>query len=132
MSKSHDWTTGPAKWAAVTVLGGASVFGLVWSIATRAPAAAAPVQMAPMPASDQAPAPVRPAASTPASKLININTATARELELLPGIGPALAARIIAYRTENGVFRSVDDLDNVKGVGPRTLDRLRPMVTVDR
>jgi competence protein ComEA len=133
MSLSHDSTSGPAKWAAVAVLGGASVFGLLWSIVTRAPAAAAtPVPAAaPMPTGDRAPAPVRPVASAPASKLININTANSRELELLPGIGPALAARIIAYRTENGAFRSVDDLDNVKGVGPRTLDRLRPMVTVD-
>ena len=46
-------------------------------------------------------------------------------------VGPAMAARIIEYRTANGPFRSIDDLDNVKGIGPRTLDKLRPMVTTE-
>lgn len=62
--------------------------------------------------------------------LININTADADALETLPGIGPALAERIITWRTDNGPFASVDALTNVSGIGPATLARLRDQVTV--
>jgi competence protein ComEA len=62
---------------------------------------------------------------------VNINTAGQAELELLPGIGPSLARRIIEHRTLHGAFRSVADLDKVRGIGPRTLQRLAPLVTVD-
>jgi len=60
---------------------------------------------------------------------ININTATAEELEALPEIGEVTAARIIAYREQNGPFRSVDDLINVEGVTLRTIDQFRELVT---
>jgi len=60
---------------------------------------------------------------------ININTATAEELEALPEIGEVTAARIIAYREQNGPFRSVDDLINVEGVSLRTIDQFRELVT---
>jgi competence ComEA-like helix-hairpin-helix protein len=59
------------------------------------------------------------------AKKIDINTASAAELIELPGIGPALAARIVAYRTEHGLFRTVDDLTAVKGIGPTTVEGLR-------
>ena len=59
---------------------------------------------------------------------LDLNTATAGELETLPGIGPVMAERIIAYREANGRFSSVDDLDNVAGIGPKTLESLRPLV----
>ncbi len=65
-----------------------------------------------------------------AVRLINVNSADLGELDLLPGIGPALGQRIIDYRTEHGDFASVDDLTRVSGIGPRTLDRLRPLVTL--
>lgn len=65
------------------------------------------------------------------SSVININTATAAELELLPGIGPALAARIIEHREKYGAFRSVDELDRVKGIGPKILERVRSLVRVE-
>jgi len=65
-----------------------------------------------------------------AAALININTADSAALETLPGIGPALAGRIIAYREENGPFGTVDDLLNVKGIGEVTLDKLRPLISV--
>jgi competence protein ComEA len=60
---------------------------------------------------------------------ININTATADELEALPNIGEVTAARIVAYRQQNGPFRSVDDLIHVEGISDRTIDEFRDLVT---
>ena len=61
---------------------------------------------------------------------VNINTATAEELQTLPRIGPAMAQRIIAWREAHGGFRSVDELDAVPGIGPSMLENLRPLVTI--
>jgi competence ComEA-like helix-hairpin-helix protein len=61
---------------------------------------------------------------------VNINTAGVELLCTLPGIGPATAQRIVDFRTSQGRFKSVDDLDQVKGIGPKKLERLRPLVTV--
>ena len=61
---------------------------------------------------------------------VNINSATADELVQLPGIGPAYAARIVTYRKLNGPFASVDDLEKVKGIGEKRMERLRPFVRV--
>lgn len=150
MSAPHDWAAGPAKWAAVVVLGGASIFGLAWSAATRAsggelapistvkgPGEPRPAALGATPDAPQA-APARSADAEPkaplsssAARRININTATSSELELLPGIGPAMASRIIEYRKTNGRFRTVEDLDEVKGIGPRTLEKLRPLIRVE-
>ncbi|WP_248256158.1 helix-hairpin-helix domain-containing protein [Georgenia sp. EYE_87] len=66
----------------------------------------------------------------PAGAPVNLNTATAAELDSLPGVGPAIAQRILDWRDLNGSFTSVDDLDEVSGIGPATLERLRPLVTV--
>jgi competence protein ComEA len=73
------------------------------------------------------------ASADPASlaRRINLNTATQAELELLPRIGPALAQRILAYRAERGPFKSIDELDLVKGIGSKTLEKIRPMVSVE-
>ena len=60
--------------------------------------------------------------------LLNINTATVEELQTLPNIGEATAQRIIDYRTQHGDFASVDALQNVKGIGTKTLEKLRPFV----
>jgi|SRR5436190_7491470 len=62
--------------------------------------------------------------------IVNINTADEPTLETLNGVGPALATAIIQYRTEHGPFTSVDQLDDVSGIGPATLEKLRPQVTV--
>ena len=61
---------------------------------------------------------------------ININTATSQELQTLPRIGPALAQRIIEYRQTSGGFSTVDDLANVKGIGAKTLEKIRDSINV--
>lgn len=61
---------------------------------------------------------------------IDLNIASAAELEALPRIGPSLARRIVEDRQTHGPFRSVDELDRVKGIGPRTMELLRPYATV--
>lgn len=68
--------------------------------------------------------------AVPAAALIDLNTASAEALESLDGIGPALAARIIAYRESEGPFRTVEDVLAVRGIGPRTLERFEASVTV--
>lgn len=61
---------------------------------------------------------------------ININTADATELDKLPNIGPARATDIIAYREENGGFQSIEELKNIKGIGDKTFENLKDLVTV--
>ena len=61
---------------------------------------------------------------------MNLNTATATDLESLPGVGPATAATILAHREQHGPFASVDDLADVRGIGPAKLEALRGLVTV--
>jgi competence ComEA-like helix-hairpin-helix protein len=74
------------------------------------------------------PAP-RARSPAPAGALVDLNRADSEALQTLPGVGPALAARILAARQER-VFTSLDDLDRVPGIGPATLARLRPHATV--
>lgn len=62
---------------------------------------------------------------------ININTANEETLQALTGIGPTYATRIVQYRLENGLFRDVEELTNIRGIGPVTMQKLRPYVTVE-
>ena len=62
--------------------------------------------------------------------LINISTTTAAELEALPGIGPARARDIVAYREANGPFERIEDIQNVSGIGPAIFEGLKDLITV--
>lgn len=66
----------------------------------------------------------------PALAAVNINTASQSELEMVRGVGPAKAKAIVQYREANGAFKSVDELDNVKGFGKATVEKLRSDLTV--
>jgi len=63
--------------------------------------------------------------------VVNLNTATADELQLLPGIGAARAQAVIGLRKQRGGFKSVEELKDVKGIGDSALERLRPFVRLD-
>ncbi len=65
-----------------------------------------------------------------AAAAVDLNSATAAELDAVKGIGPAKAKAIIDYREKNGPFKSVDDLKGVKGFGVKTIEKLRPELTV--
>jgi len=65
-----------------------------------------------------------------AASKININTAGLSELDSLPGIGPKYAQAIIDYRNQNGLFVSINDLEKVKGIGPKTIDKFRDQITL--
>ena len=72
--------------------------------------------------------PARTASERPAP--LNLNTATEAQLEALPGIGAATAARIVEYRKKNGAFKKAEDLMNVKGIGEKSFLKLKALVTV--
>ena len=59
---------------------------------------------------------------------MHLSTATAEQLDALPGIGPVTAQKIIDYRTQHGTFSSVDELDAIPGIGPAKIDQLRGLV----
>jgi competence protein ComEA len=73
-------------------------------------------------------------AATPAAprtaSLVNLNTATAAQLETLPGIGAKTAARIIEYRQKVGGFKKIEELMNVRGVGEKSFLKLKPLIAV--
>lgn len=71
-----------------------------------------------------------PEVVTSTTELIDINIASAAELESLPGIGPTTAQKIIEYREQNGPFLNTEDIINVSGIGPGTYERIKDLITV--
>jgi comEA protein len=154
-----DWTRGPAKWAAVSVVAVAAAGAGYFAFKRPAPvllpksgAAAIERERTPDEHESEPPGAEIPVRSTGAGDAsdkpntqsgesrtvkpalatrVNINTASAAELDLLPGIGPALAKRIVEDREKNGHFARVDDIVRVKGIGPKTLEKLRALITVE-
>jgi competence protein ComEA len=84
------------------------------------------------PAALAAPAPAGGGSKAPGAPAgpVDLNTATADQLEALPGVGPATSKAILAYRASHGRFRSVTELLEVPGIGPTKLEALRPLVKV--
>ena len=68
----------------------------------------------------------------PPAAPVNLNTATSEQLQLVPGIGPVTAAKILQMRKAYGPFKSVDDLRAIRGVGPKRLEKMRKYLTVSK
>jgi len=89
-----------------------------------------PVLTTPTAPPSPAPEPSQPAQPDQPTGPVNINTATAEELQSLPGIGPVLAQKVVEYRRQVGGFRRVDDLASVPGIGPKRLAEIRPFIVL--
>jgi competence protein ComEA len=74
--------------------------------------------------------PVQPSSGQPATSRVNINTADAATLESLPGIGPALAQRIVEYRQAHGPFERIEDVMDVSGIGTATFEGIQDLLVV--
>jgi competence protein ComEA len=80
--------------------------------------------------STPAPKASRAAAQAPTAAPLNLNTASATDLQTLPGVGPAMAARILDYREKTGGFKKIEELMNVKGIGEKNFLKLKTLVVV--
>ncbi|NLM36757.1 MAG: helix-hairpin-helix domain-containing protein [Firmicutes bacterium] len=99
-----------------------------WAGAMKPPGETGPEESA---AGEAAPVPPGDAAAEEAASFrLDPNTASYEELQILPGIGPVLAARIIEYRETVGKFQTIDDLLAVKGIGEKTLAKIRPYLVI--
>ncbi len=61
---------------------------------------------------------------------VNINSANAKQIASLPGIGPKMAERIIAFRSQNGDFKQIEDLQRIKGIGKKVFDKIKPFIEI--
>jgi competence protein ComEA len=83
-----------------------------------------------LPAGAQSKSPARSDAKPASTAVVNLNTASATDLEGLPGIGAKTAARIVEYRQKNGPFKKIEELMNVRGVGEKNFLKLKPQITI--
>ncbi|MGA9752274.1 MAG: helix-hairpin-helix domain-containing protein [Acidobacteriota bacterium] len=116
--------------AGMMVAGALTVSGLPTSAATpQQQASAVKVQKAQRTPKAQK-AQRKPKAAKTIEGKINLNSASAEELDALPRIGPKVAQRMVEYRTAHNGFKTVDELRNVKGIGPKLLEAIRPYLTL--
>ena len=125
----YEFTEGARVIDAIDSAGGARPGALLQALNLAAPLADGTQILVPREGQEGvAPPPVSGGAV--AGGLIDVNTATAIELEELPGVGEVIAQAIVDYRTENGPFTSIDQLVDVSGIGDATLESIRDLVTV--
>jgi len=100
----------------------------VWADAQKQPAAspAAAVSSSSGSTAPSRAAKVRATASAP----VNLNSASATQLQTLPGVGASTAQRILEYRQKNGPFKKIEELMNVKGIGEKSFLKLKPLITI--
>jgi comEA protein len=126
----------PAWWIAYGVVIGLGAAGLILLLAAQP--RGKPIELVPGPtrsaeteivevADTSTPAPTEVEISFP----ININLATLEDLQLLPDIGPDTALAIINYRDSHGEFASIEQIQNVSGIGPRTFETIKPLITIE-
>lgn len=134
-----DWTGTPAALFAGIVLGLCSISGLAWSLnrtisydSQRLNQTNVQVVSQSMSSDSGSSMPIQSPdrSNLKAVRLIDLNSADAAQLELLPRIGPALAGRIITDRQANGWFKSIDDLKRVSGIGPKTVEKIRAFAMI--
>ena len=98
---------------------------------TEADSTAADSVAAGLAAAERAEAPARSRSAKPGPVRMNLNTASAQQLQRLPRIGPKMAERIIAYREEHGPFARASHVVRIRGIGPKTFEQLEPYLFVD-
>lgn len=127
---------GPAWWIAYGVLCGLGAAGLILLLVSPRRGqpielVAAPTRLATITPTQQEITPSPTSSPIPTVSFpLNINIATASELEQLPGIGPSLALSIISYRESHGPFQTIQQIQNVPDIGPITYEAIKPFITV--
>ena len=126
----YEFEEGARVIDAIDAAGGARTGAMLESLNLAAPLTDGSQILVPKEGGESsAPVPGEAGGAAPGA-LINVNTASATELEALPGVGEVIAQAIVDYRTENGPFTSVDQLLDVSGIGDATLEDIRELVTV--
>jgi competence protein ComEA len=121
----HRLPSGSRVDDALAAAGGATARADVAAVNLAAPLADGEQVVVPVRGAGGAPS---GAGGAPGNAPVDLNSATAEQLDTLPGIGPSTAARIIAYRQQHGAFRHLDELDAVSGIGPSKLAELKGLV----